>query len=61
MYLMTTSVGMKSKQAMKPLYTWDEDSTYIQNPPFFEGLSPEPGEVEPLTWTYVLLVNLVIL
>ncbi|MFZ3587796.1 aconitate hydratase AcnA [Bacillus sp. DJP31] len=30
------------------LYQWDEDSTYIQNPPFFEGLSPEPGEVEPL-------------
>ena len=35
----------------EPLYTWDEDSTYIANPPFFEGLSPEPGTVEPLTWT----------
>jgi aconitate hydratase len=31
------------------LYQWDEDSTYIQNPPFFEGLSAEPGEVEPLS------------
>jgi aconitate hydratase len=31
------------------LYQWDEESTYIQNPPFFEGLSVEPGEVEPLT------------
>lgn len=31
------------------LYTWDTESTYIQNPPFFEGLSAEPGEVEPLT------------
>jgi aconitate hydratase len=31
------------------LYKWDEDSTYIQNPPFFEGLSPEKGEVEPLS------------
>jgi aconitate hydratase len=30
------------------LYQWDEDSTYIQNPPFFEGLSAEPGIVEPL-------------
>ncbi|RFB18954.1 aconitate hydratase AcnA [Bacillus sp. HNG] len=30
------------------LYVWDEDSTYIQNPPFFEGLSKEPGEVQPL-------------
>ncbi|PLR69868.1 aconitate hydratase AcnA [Bacillus sp. UMB0893] len=31
------------------LYQWDEDSTYIQNPPFFENLNPEPGLVEPLT------------
>ncbi|PEK04868.1 aconitate hydratase AcnA [Bacillus wiedmannii] len=31
------------------LYTWDNDSTYIQNPPFFEGLSKEPGEVETLS------------
>ncbi|WP_077617930.1 aconitate hydratase AcnA [Bacillus sinesaloumensis] len=31
------------------LYVWDEDSTYIQNPPFFEGLSAEPGEVKPLS------------
>ncbi|WP_010282197.1 aconitate hydratase AcnA [Bacillus timonensis] len=30
------------------LYVWDEESTYIQNPPFFEGLSKEPGEVKPL-------------
>src|SRR5690606_28438166 len=31
----------------EPLYTWDEDSTYIQNPPFFENLSPEPEKVKP--------------
>jgi aconitate hydratase len=30
------------------LYTFDDDSTYIANPPFFEGLSPEPGTVEPI-------------
>ncbi|WP_078410834.1 aconitate hydratase AcnA [Priestia abyssalis] len=30
------------------LYTWDTESTYIQNPPFFEGLSAEAGEVKPL-------------
>ncbi|MCL6615804.1 MAG: aconitate hydratase AcnA [Anoxybacillus ayderensis] len=33
----------------EPLYQWDEHSTYIQNPPFFEGLSPEVEEVKPLT------------
>lgn len=30
------------------LYDWDSESTYIQNPPFFEGLSPEPGKIEAL-------------
>ncbi len=30
------------------LYVWDESSTYIQNPPFFEGLEAEPGKVEAL-------------
>ncbi|WP_075980635.1 aconitate hydratase AcnA [Bacillus massilinigeriensis] len=31
------------------LYTFDDKSTYIQNPPFFEGLNPDPDEVKPLT------------
>lgn len=31
------------------IYAFDSKSTYIQNPPFFEGLSPEPGSVNPLT------------
>ncbi|CAG9621882.1 aconitate hydratase AcnA [Sutcliffiella rhizosphaerae] len=31
------------------LYSWDNDSTYIQNPPFFEGLTPDAGTVEPLS------------
>ncbi|MCM3601443.1 aconitate hydratase AcnA [Robertmurraya korlensis] len=30
------------------LYTFDNTSTYIQNPPFFEGLKPDPEEVKPL-------------
>ncbi|MGP4040198.1 aconitate hydratase AcnA [Gracilibacillus sp. D59] len=33
----------------EPLYSWNDDSTYIQNPPFFEGLAKEPGKVEPLS------------
>ncbi|SDZ43336.1 aconitate hydratase [Evansella caseinilytica] len=31
------------------LYTWDLESTYIQNPPFFENLSPEPEKVKALS------------
>src|SRR5699024_6666406 len=30
------------------LFEWDEESTYIQNPPFFQGLSKEAGEVTSL-------------
>ncbi|RSK49655.1 aconitate hydratase AcnA [Bacillus canaveralius] len=33
----------------EPLYSFDDTSTYIQNPPFFEGLTPDAGHVEPLT------------
>ncbi|KGP73486.1 aconitate hydratase AcnA [Pontibacillus yanchengensis] len=32
----------------EPLYDWDENSTYIQNPPFFEGLAKDPDEVKSL-------------
>ncbi|MBB6447388.1 aconitate hydratase AcnA [Bacillus benzoevorans] len=37
------------KTSNEPLYTFDENSTYIQNPPFFEELKPDPDEVKPLT------------
>jgi len=32
----------------EPLFEWDSESTYIQNPPFFDGLTKEINEVEPL-------------
>ncbi|MBU5466677.1 aconitate hydratase AcnA [Virgibacillus sp. MSJ-26] len=32
----------------KPLFDWDPESTYIQNPPFFENLTKEAGTVTPL-------------
>ena len=28
------------------LYAWDESSTYVQRPPFFEGMPPEPEPLE---------------
>ena len=30
------------------LYNFDDESTYIQNPPFFEGLSKEPADIKAL-------------
>ena len=38
----------KIQTSNEALYSFDEDSTYIQNPPFFEGLKPDPEEVKPL-------------
>ncbi|MDN5809884.1 MAG: aconitate hydratase, partial [Staphylococcus equorum] len=32
----------------KPLYDFDSESTYIQNPSFFQNLSKEPGTIESL-------------
>ncbi|MYL42080.1 aconitate hydratase AcnA [Virgibacillus salexigens] len=32
----------------EPLFDWDSESTYIQNPPFFEGLAKNADSVKPL-------------
>ena len=37
------------------VYTWDEDSTYIQEPPFFVGLSPDVPDIEPIEGARVLV------
>jgi aconitate hydratase len=30
------------------VYEWDRKSTYIQEPPFFEGFSLQPGSIQPI-------------
>jgi aconitate hydratase len=35
-------------------YDWPASSTYIQNPPYFRGMSPEKGEIKPITGARVL-------
>jgi len=37
------------------LYTWDENSTYIQEPPFFVDLTPEVRPIEPIRGARVLV------
>jgi aconitate hydratase len=37
------------------LYEWDPDSTYIQEPSFFKGLSPEPEPLEDIEGARVLV------
>ena len=38
------------------LYAWDLDSTYIQEPPFFEDQGPEPGHLSDVHGARVLAV-----
>lgn len=36
------------------LYDWKDESTYVQQPPFFEGLTTEPGKIESIKGARVL-------
>jgi aconitase A len=38
------------------LYEWDPNSTYVQMPPFFEGMAPEPGPLSDIAGARVLAV-----
>ncbi|MGY3748897.1 aconitate hydratase AcnA [Vagococcus acidifermentans] len=38
----------------EPVYQWDDDSTYIANPPFFDNMSEEAGELSSLQGLRVL-------
>ncbi|MFC5064391.1 aconitate hydratase [Actinomycetospora atypica] len=37
-------------------FTWDEDSTYVRKPPYFEGMDREPSDVTDLEGARVLLM-----
>jgi aconitate hydratase len=36
------------------LYTWDADSTYVRNPPYFDGMTVEPPKLRPIVGARVL-------
>ena len=38
------------------LYAWDAKSTYVKHPPYFEGMTREPGPIADVTDARVLLV-----
>ncbi|MCZ6614240.1 MAG: aconitate hydratase AcnA [Chloroflexi bacterium] len=38
------------------LYAWDTDSTYVQEPPFFQDLPPEPPPLEDILGARVLVL-----
>ncbi|MFO0961738.1 MAG: aconitate hydratase AcnA [Phycisphaerales bacterium] len=42
--------------AASEMYRWDERSTYIQNPPYFEGMTMQVGEIGPISGARCLAV-----
>ncbi|MCI5064355.1 aconitate hydratase AcnA [bacterium] len=50
--------GSKAWQAIEAgsgeLYEWKDDSTYVQNPPFFDSVTKEKGEIAPISGARVL-------
>ncbi|MBA45857.1 MAG: aconitate hydratase AcnA [Euryarchaeota archaeon] len=38
-----------------PLYEWEEESTYVRLPSFFEGIEPTPSPIKPVKGAHVLL------
>ena len=39
-----------------PIFEWDEKSTYVKEPPYFEGFAPEPAPVKDVVGARVLAV-----
>jgi aconitate hydratase len=37
------------------LYDWREESTYVRRPPYFDGMSPEPGTVDDISGARCLI------
>ena len=38
------------------LFAWDESSTYVRRPPYFDGMAPEPGSVEDIHGARCLVI-----
>jgi aconitate hydratase len=38
------------------LYDWDESSTYVRRPPFFDGMEPDPAGIEDINGARCLVV-----
>jgi aconitate hydratase len=53
-------LGDKDWQAVKggqgKTFDWDNKSTYVQNPPYFEGMQPTSGVIEPLDNARILAI-----
>ena len=49
-----TSTGAASRSGESLTYGWDDKSTYVQNPPYFEGISKTPTPITDIKGARVL-------
>ncbi len=49
-----TPTGSKVKLVKGQTYQWDTNSTYVKNPPYFDGMTLEPKPVEEIAGARVL-------
>ena len=49
-----TSAGVGSNVPTGELYAWDPDSTYVKNPPYFDGMPRVPAPVTDISGARVL-------
>ena len=50
-----TSSGSRCQTPEGDTFEWDEDSTYVRKPPYFDGMPDEPEHVEDIEGARVLL------
>jgi aconitate hydratase len=54
-----SSTATRTGRASVPegeVYVWDEASTYVKNPPYFEGMTADPAGIEDIRAARVLAV-----
>ena len=49
-----TSTGRRCRAATGQTFGWEDDSTYVQHPPFFEGMTMTPAPVTDIAGARVL-------
>jgi aconitate hydratase len=53
---LVTIAGARWTHRQAELFAWDESSTYVRLPPYFEGMSREPGTVQDVEGARVLVM-----
>ena len=49
-----TRTGRRSRCAKGQTYAWDTDSTYVKNPPYFDGMALKPAPVADIAGARIL-------